>query len=177
MSARNHSLFQVLQGLYEGLARRIYLQRSRSYRSGVSGDHSGDVASQLEQYITRARPKLPPGFAEPAGSGQPAVSSKSTTARTHSVEALPNSLSRNFVSRHGAGAMETHLADKLKQSARDHLHSSIRLANSGDKVNARLHAGIMTSAVKEASHYMDDDQYRQFVGEIRAELDRAAGDT
>lgn len=177
MPARNHSLFQVLQGLYEGLARRIYLQRSRSYRPNASGDHSGDIGDQLEHYIARVTPKLPPEFAELAGSGQLAGAPKSTAAPAHTVDALPNSLSRNFVARHGAGAMETHLADKLKQSAWEHLHSSIRLANSGDKVNARLHAGIMTSAIKEASHYMSDSQYGQFVGEIRAELGRAAGDT
>ena len=58
------------------------------------------------------------------------------------------------------------MGERLKSSTWSHLHLASMEARRGDAVAAKVHADIANQALKEAAHYMSDDEYKKFSGEV-----------
>ena len=62
------------------------------------------------------------------------------------------------------------MGDKLKASAWSHIHAAALHARNGELETAKLHVGIASQAVKEASHYMTDEDYHAMCEEVEKVL-------
>ena len=59
-----------------------------------------------------------------------------------------------------------YMGEKLKESTWSHLHAAQLHARQGNIDNAKLHAGIANDALKEAAHYMSEDDYKDLCDEV-----------
>ncbi len=73
--------------------------------------------------------------------------------------------------RGGPPVMEPHIAEKLKNSAGQHINEALRLARQGKNEAAKLHAELAENAVKTAAHYMPENAYHDFKMYVRDRLD------
>ncbi|MBE9516159.1 MAG: hypothetical protein IME93_04195 [Proteobacteria bacterium] len=169
----NTGLLDILQRLYHQLAHLITALRLRAYRPTASGTASAKLVAQLHGYIIQSSPLEPVNSSAVVQDDKPPAETRKEPARSRNgltAPAEPNSLSQAFSKRHPAGALQNTVADKLMQSAWDHLHASIRYARAGDSDTARLHASIMENALKETAHYLKDNEYRCFIDQITEEF-------
>jgi len=60
---------------------------------------------------------------------------------------------------------------RLEKSTVDHMHEAIRYARQGDERNAHMHADIASCSCEELSHFIDKEQYRDFVVQIKDSLE------
>ena len=175
---RDHAgLLGALQALYHKLVNQITVLRLDRYRPHASSSASEALVTQLRDYINRG-PKAGPGPApdtisknDPPGVSAPAHT-HSGTGRAPTAQ--PNSFSESLSERHASNSLNNSAGEKLVHSAWDHLHASIRHSRDGNRQAARLHAGIMESALKEAAHYMDAQAYQEFAAQLGEELSRQA---
>lgn len=79
-------------------------------------------------------------------------------------------LSTHFTRRHSGRVLESHLAERLKQSTHEHINTALRFAREGDNRIARLHADIANNAQKEAAHYMPEEEYKEFSEQVLKQL-------
>ncbi len=80
-------------------------------------------------------------------------------------------LSKYFKARSNGAELHPGIEARLEQSTLEHIQAAIRCARCADSSHAKMHAGIASSACKELAHYMPEDQYLKFVGEIAKHLD------
>lgn len=83
-------------------------------------------------------------------------------------------LSRYFKDRSNGAELHPGIEARLEQSTLEHIQAAIRCARRADSSHAKMHVGIASSACKELAHYMPEDQYLKFVGEIAKQLDELA---
>ncbi|MFV9616288.1 MAG: hypothetical protein ACNYZG_10050 [Gammaproteobacteria bacterium] len=63
-------------------------------------------------------------------------------------------------------ASNPYMGDKLKDSTWSHIHTALLQARQGNAYNAKLHADIANGALKEAAHYMSEENYKALCGEV-----------
>lgn len=61
---------------------------------------------------------------------------------------------------------DPYLGEKLKESTWSHIHAAQLHARQGNKINAKLHAGIANEALKEAANFMTENDYKVLCDEI-----------
>ena len=61
---------------------------------------------------------------------------------------------------------DPYMGEKLKESTWSHIHAAQLQARQGNINNAKLHAGIANDALKEAAHYMNEDDYKVLCDEV-----------
>ena len=61
---------------------------------------------------------------------------------------------------------DPYMGEKLKDSTWTHIHAAQLQARQGNISNAKLHAGIANDALKEAAHYMSEDDYKALCEEV-----------
>lgn len=79
-------------------------------------------------------------------------------------------LSRYFQARGNGSELHPGIKEKLVHSAWDHIYAAIRYANQANKSSAGMHINIANSTCHELAHYMDAEQYQEFVAEIEKHL-------
>ncbi len=62
------------------------------------------------------------------------------------------------------------MGDQLKESAWSHLHSALLYARQGDAGRAKLHADIAHQALKEAAHYLSEEEYETLSNKLEEAL-------
>jgi len=168
--SHNRNLLETLQKLYAQIMRLVLHGRLNSYRH-AQGDDS--VIAGLYDYINHA-PQAPGDemahlrvAAESPGLSKRSINNnKPSYQRAEVLPDGPNDLRDTFVNRHEYSALHDHMGEKLKASAWEHIHSSMRYAHEGNRETAMLHADIAANAIKEAVHYLEDNAYKDFIGEI-----------
>ena len=63
-------------------------------------------------------------------------------------------------------APDPYMGDKLKDSAWSHIHTALLHARQGEAITAKLHADIANEALKEAAHYMSEEDYKVLCEEV-----------
>ena len=63
------------------------------------------------------------------------------------------------------------MGEKLKYSTWSHIHTSTLQARQGNLSNAKMHAKIANNALKEAVHYMSEEDYKVFCNEVAKEFE------
>lgn len=59
-----------------------------------------------------------------------------------------------------------YLSEKLKATAWEHIHCTIRYAKQDNIAIAKLHADIAGRALEEAAHYMSDEEYSNLIFQV-----------
>lgn len=62
------------------------------------------------------------------------------------------------------------MGDQLRESAWSHLHSALLYARQGDAGRAKLHADIAHQALKEAAHYLSEEDYETLSNKLEEAL-------
>ena len=166
-------LLQLLKGLISRVSQLDLEKRKSAYRSQAGGHQ--DITSVLDHHLSRIAASQPAPRA-PGSGQQPSAATASKVAAASANHSSGNSatsagpgvsdFSDYFKSRNGASDTSPYLADKLVNSTWTHIHTAVMHARQGDLVNAKLHAQIANQALKEAAHYMSDEEYAQLSQEI-----------
>jgi hypothetical protein len=61
---------------------------------------------------------------------------------------------------------DQYMGEKLKDSTWSHIHTAMLHARKGDIMNAKLHAGIANDALKQAAHYLSEEDYKILCEEV-----------
>lgn len=176
----NDSLLAVLKRLYSKLARVALHKRMSSYQQWVNTENHQDISNPLYDYIDKLASsdavKAPGVPHQTYDKEQPAIATNNTTppaAQEHKeivINKTLEGLSLYYQDHKTAADSQPELSEKLKKSAWEHIHAVHRYARQGDVKTARLHADIANNALKEAAHYMTEDDYKAFMQEVKDEM-------
>ena len=61
---------------------------------------------------------------------------------------------------------DQYMGEKLKDSTWSHIHTAMLQARQGNVINAKLHAGIANEALKEAAHYLSEEDHKVLCDEV-----------
>lgn len=172
----HNSILRRLQRLYTRLVLQILHQRMQSYRKSHHARPDQEISTVLYDYIDKA----------PAPVTETSPESRAPLAQTHAQTTAPHSsspiqtdeppsimtmtrdgLALLFQKMSTGPTIDPAMNDKLKKSAWDHIHAVHRFTRQGDRTSARLHANIANNALKEAAHFMSEDDYAVFIKEIK----------
>jgi methyl coenzyme M reductase subunit C-like uncharacterized protein (methanogenesis marker protein 7) len=64
------------------------------------------------------------------------------------------------------------IKEQLSKNTWLHIHAAIRNARQGKQTEARLYGELANNALKEAAHYMSEDEYLEFTSSIDNELNK-----
>jgi hypothetical protein len=172
------TLIGTLQQLYSRLVQFLIGTRRRagSSNSGAAGAQGIEslLSEHLEKLAVASEKKgdSPAGDVshETVGDG-PGVGGRHPRRSREGADAAPE-FTQHF---HDLGAGElvgASVGEKIKSRALEHMNKALLLARQGDRVNARLHADIANSAVKEAARFMTEGEYGEFVDLIKERLSK-----
>ena len=58
------------------------------------------------------------------------------------------------------------MGENLKDSTWSHIHTAMLHARQGNVINAKLHARIANDALKQAAHYLSEEDYKVLCEEL-----------
>lgn len=174
-----------LQRLLSALYLRELGKRIANYRQSTSDASEKELAGALNNLIdsllaNAAHSTQPEVHIDdvPSDNLSPKAPVKSSPARPHPAF-LPTSpasdTSAERIRRATEERRNNSLGRKLWSSAVEHIHAAHRCALKGDSANANLHSNIAKEAIKDASHYLSDDEYEGFIARIRTRLPSLPG--
>jgi hypothetical protein len=182
MSSRPESrtLFETLQGLYSQFVLMILERRMKSYHQKTGAQARRDIAGLLSEEIRQLAVAVP-SIDEGANSDNSTDVVQSTTAKQSSqvldskiqnakITNTASELSNHLRRRQSGSALNPELGERLMKSTREHIHAVHRLARQGKVRTAAMHADIANHALREAGHYMSEDEYADFIAGIEQEL-------
>ena len=172
----NNTLLKTLKELYNQLGVLMAQIRFRSYRSLIKSDNTFNITSILNQQVEKL-------------ASESVISAKSAENNEKIMQQSDDSLSKSAVkdksvmkhknvsgvesefAKHlklskSSAVSNSHMGDKLKESAWEHIHSAIRFAKQGKVDKAKVHADIAGHAIEEAGHYLNRDEYSVLVNRI-----------
>lgn len=174
------ALIQALEGLYTKISLIVLHKRISSYHSTTSHkEHARDIKSSLMEFIEttiaqavkvnytineneRATNQVHPRTDQPA--------QQHLVHLQLSREGI-NELSKYFKKRGEGAELHPPIKDQLERSVLEHINAAFRCARDGDKRNSKLHVDIVDSACKELAHYMEEEPYLKFIGNVADHLD------
>jgi len=173
---KNHSLLSTLQYIYRKISIVVVRIRIHSYRKRVESNSSFDITSVLnEQINTLAASSAKNNKTHDDVNENPQHSEltfnkedikKYQGSKIENVSGVESEFSKYLKQKKSSSMIHPYLGDKLKQSAWEHIHCTIRYARQGDVVTARLHADIAGQALEEVAHYLKDEEYSELVFQI-----------
>jgi len=173
---KNHSLFVRLQYLYRKISIVIMRVRMRSFRPFHESNNTFDITSLLHQQINTLADSLDKNNTHPATVNEKSQRSELTlnkvdikkyqSSKIENVSGVESEFAKYLKQKKSSAMSHPYLGDKLKESAWEHIHCTIRYARQGNVETARLHAGIAGQALEEAAHYLKDEEYSELVFQI-----------
>jgi hypothetical protein len=173
---KNSSLFIRLLFLYRKVSIFAVRIRMRSYRQHVKSDTALNITALLKKEIDELVVSSDQNIKHSSNISEEPHSSNLIIPKadnehshdvgiknTHNVESeFANYLKQNKSSL----IIHPYMGDKLKKSAWEHIHCTIRHARLGHIDMAKLHADIAGHALEEAAHYMSDEEYSELIFDI-----------
>ncbi len=164
-----NSLLSALQARYHQVVNLMTRLRLSGYRPRTQLGTGKKLTSQLRKYIKQTTvPDTKNSTTNEHSPQRPNIPFDHVTTNTSDESPFAKPDSHNELQT--KLPLQPSAGEKLMHSTWEHLHASIRYAKAGDKVTARLHAGIMDSALKEAAHFLNDEEYRDFVQKLEKVL-------
>lgn len=149
-------------------------KRTKAYKQHGSSDIQQDIATPLFDCIDKlAAQASAPIVAQASDNAQPAAEKTQDPAqptRPQAADMLSSNISEDLKPHLIHSDSANHLGEKLKANAWSHFHTSILRAREGDARTAKLHANIANQALKEAGHYMSDEDFKIFSEEFAQAL-------
>jgi hypothetical protein len=172
----NQNLLSLLRNLYGKLAIAIIKIRTSTYRKFSQPRKISSITSvltkQIDDLAARAarENKYQDEVSESKRNNTYIHSKKDydeySLDNIKSVSGIESELSKHLKKRISPSIMNPGVVDKLIASAWEHIHSAIRFARRGEADKAKLHADIAGHALEEVSHYLEDEEYSDFVNQI-----------
>lgn len=180
-----NALLHALKRLRSRIVLFVFQNRMNSYQKKSSADIGHDITASLSEQIDKL------AFSKNEGDqGTPCSTScqsvrietkkdlqgrNRTGHRVSKVTSVFVELSKYF-KKGGAGTtLQPHVSEKLKTCTWEHIHTALRLARQGEVRTARLYAEIANNALKEAAHYMSEEEYAEFTAAVEEELNGLMG--
>jgi hypothetical protein len=175
--AKKHGISRLLhdlQQLYYRLCAMDLRKRMSLYHRHIGTNKAPDISTSLTDHLDKLA----------ATSKTNTVDDASTTSMTSPKEPdRPEKTKQSSKQPHGIlkvvstyiranktfTSMKTsdpYMGEKLKESTWTHIHAAQLQARQGNINNAKLHAGIANDALKEAAHYMDEDDHKVLCDEV-----------
>ena len=180
MNESRDSILERIKKLYTELFLSSLHDRIDSYHTNSDTEHHHRVSDALHKLIDKTSEHAHEVHSVKAekgsqyhteGATSSAKSSKIHDHKTSIFSMTMNGLSMYF-KKHKRHEHDPEMTEKLQRCVWDHVHSAHRYARTGDASSAKLHANIATSAMKTLSHYMEDEEYSDFCGEVHEQLDQ-----
>ena len=173
---KNSSLFVRLLFLYRKVSIFAVRIRMRSYRQHVKSDATLNITALLKKEIDELvvssvqNIKHFSNISEEPHSSNLIISKEDNEryydngrGNTHNAE---SEFAKYLKQNKSSLIVHPYMGDKLKKSAWEHIHCTIRHARLGHVEMAILHADIAGHALEEATHYMSDAEYSELIFEI-----------
>ncbi len=169
------ALLQSLRTLYTQVAAKIWHRRMQPPEPSALAGESPDIAGSLSGHIERTA-------AEAEASTEPSPDADGSMERSDAVrkksKLLPPSrlfsaLSSRFKGKSGSVA-SPQLGEKMRADTTRHINKALRLAKDGDAQGAKVHAELAENAMKTASQYLPEEEYRTFKQDVETQLKEIA---
>ncbi len=176
------ALMGALQHLYFSVSSQLLHRRLQppnpSSMAGDSADISASLAAHLDQTAQNSSATANTGGAAPAPSAESTgagagIRRRSATER--SGLGIFGDLSKHFRQGRARVDVSPHMSEKMRANTMDHISKALRLARQGNAQGAKVHADLAEHAMKAASQYMPEEQYRVFKQEVENRLKSIVG--
>ena len=172
-----HGLNRLLRALHE-LYHKLYhmdlRKRINFYNRNTGTNKSPDISASLTKHIDKLAPASKPTS---PGATSTATARFSKRASKPDNTKLPNhqpgwlnkvvsSIIRPKKIFTSKITPDPYMGDKLKDSTWSHIHKALLYARQGEANTAKLHADIANEALKEAAHYMSEEDYKVLCEEV-----------
>ena len=166
-------LIHALRNLFFKVSHYDLLKRISAYRhksaSGVAPDISVPLSKHIDKLVDenkRTSSQVSHAVIKDSSIEHKFEKISSAGSQPSRVKKMLDGLARHYKRSAVKTGPSQHMGEKLKSSTWSHLHVASMEARRGNVAAARVHAGIANQALKEAAHYMSDDEYKAFSGEV-----------
>ena len=161
-------LIRALRNLYEKVSNFVLIERMGFYRNNAGSVNIPDISNLLDRHIEDLVVKTSQGIAPSANKINESLLTKNSSsniqaAQSKDVDGLANHY-KVSASKHESSQ---YMGEKFKASIWLHIHTAFMQARSGQLKTAKVHADIATHALKEAIHYMTDEDFRALYAEVK----------
>lgn len=168
-----HALMNALQHLYLSISSKLVTRRIEPRAPSAMAGDSADIAASLDAHLGQQAEASQRALAERAaqvnGQAEQAIASEGEQhVKRHRPEGkrsglgLFGVLSKHFRRGAAKGDALASLGEKMKANTTDHINKALRLARQGNAQGAKMHAELAENAMKTASAYMPEDEYKAF---------------
>ncbi len=162
-------LLDSLRTLYTRISAELWHRRTQPPAPSALVGESADIAASLSGHIERSAAEA----STETSPGVDGLTERSDAVRKKSKH-LPTSrlfsdLSSRFRGKGGSVASQ-HLGEKMRADTMRHINMALRLAKRGDARGAKVHAELAESAMKTASQYLPEEEYRVFKQDVETQL-------
>jgi len=169
------SLLPSIQKAYSKIMLSILVRRMRSYHKSFATEYWHKLDGPLYDCLKNVSQTRYINHPDDFHSIQKIVDKFSTT-QFHTTDHTTintehvNELSQYFKRRSMESTLTPGIDEKLKHSIWQHIHHALRLAREKKNKDASMHADIAYYACKELAHYLPEQEYYEFINEIKDEL-------
>ena len=160
-------LSRTLYKLYYRLCDMDLHKHMNFYNRNTSTYKTPDISASLTKHIDKLAPTgkpASPGASSTATAGSSKRASEPEKAKQPNQQSgWLNKLISNILPKKTFTSKITpdpYMGNKLKDSTWSHIHTALLHARQGDANTAKLHADIANQALKEAAHYMSEEDYK-----------------
>ncbi|MCP5446275.1 MAG: hypothetical protein H6964_04655 [Chromatiaceae bacterium] len=171
------SLLDSLQSLYSKLSFVIIDRRIHSYRKESTVVVDKDILAKLLEMVEQTPARKASGSA--VNDAKPAAETNGLTAGVRKTgsdiqqhSAAPEMVYKDLSNHLHKAADSDSLGARLKTSAWDHIHTSMRYLREENPDLAKMHAGLANEALAQAAHHLTDEAYAELKSSIMAELQK-----
>ena len=169
---KNHSLFVRLQYLYRKISIVIVRIRMRSYHPFTESNNTFNITPLLHQQIkTLLTPNSNEGNELLTNVHDSIINT--TKVDNNQDSEIGSDFTEYLKQKKSYSINHPFIGDKLKTSAWEHIHCTIRYARQGNVAMAKLHADIAGHAIEELAHFLKDVEYSELVFEVEECFDKS----
>lgn len=172
-----NELLRAVHSLFSKASQLDLEKRTARYKQHSSRDLQRDIATPLSDYID----KLASGQSSHAHNIPHTIDASTDTdihitahQQSQQLNTTAGGASSNlteYLRAHPVNSdTDSYIGNKLQASTWAHIHTAILKAREGDERTAKLHATIANQAMKEAGHFMNDEEFKKFSDEIEKVL-------
>ena len=171
-------LSRALHKLYYQLCAMDLHKRMNFYNRNTGTNKAPDISASLTKHIDKLAPTSKPTGADASNAAASAAIAGSSKRAGNPDIAKPSdqqfgwlnkvisSVSRPKKIFKSKITPDPYMGDKLKDSTWSHIHKALLHARQGEVTTAKLHADIANEALKEATHYMSEEDHKVLCGEV-----------
>ena len=171
------SLLDSLQSLYSKLSFVILDRRIHSYRRDNGAVVDKEILSKLFDMVEKTPASDNSGNAASEAGPEKEMDGLPTGARKtdsgiNPRNAAPEMAYKDLSNHLHKSADSANLGTRLRASAWDHIHTSLRYVREEKPDLAKMHAGLANEALQQASRHLTDEEYTTLKTSIMDELQK-----